>query len=104
MRRVALLALVLLLPVGAMADEPLRCGSWVVSLPTSVADLVKKCGEPAAKEVTTDDIRTSGRTGVASRVTGTTTTERWTYRTGSQSIPMVVTVIDGKVTKIERAR
>jgi len=80
----------------------LRCGSWIVSLPTSVEELLKRCGEPAAKEVTTDEIRTPGRAGVASRGTGTTTTEKWTYHAGSQSIPMVVTIVDGQVTKIGR--
>lgn len=100
MRFIAALAFVLALPAAATADEPLRCGNWVVTLPISLADLLSKCGAPAAKEVTTQDIRTGGRAGGASRASGTTTTEKWTYHSGGQSMPMIVIIVDGTVTKI----
>ena len=34
---------------------------------------------------------------------GTKITERWLYRRGTQSLPMLVTIIDGKIQSIERA-
>jgi hypothetical protein len=92
----------LALAAAASADEPLRCGNWLVAMPISLDELLRKCGEPAAKEVSAEDIRAGGKTGSASRVVGTTKTEKWTYRSGTQSIPMVVTIVDGKVTKIEQ--
>ena len=86
---------------AAAADESMRCGNWLVSVPVTVDDLLSKCGEPATKDVSTQDVRSAARGG-ASRMMGTTTTEKWTYQPDSQSLPMVVTIVDGKVTRIER--
>ncbi len=97
-----LLGLLAILALGAtaVADEPMRCGNWLIVMPISLDELLRKCGEPASREVSTEDIRAAGKAGSASRVIGTTTTERWTYRSSEQSLPMVVTIIDGKVTRI----
>ncbi len=88
----------------ASGDEAMRCGSSLVTTPISLEKLLQTCGEPAAKEVSTEDIRTIGKPGAPSRAIGTTTTEKWTYRPDAHSLPMVVTIIDGKVTKIERGK
>jgi hypothetical protein len=92
-----------LLAVGAAAsaDEPMRCGNALVTMPISLEELLSKCGEPAAKDVSTEDVRAGGKSGT-SRAVGTATSEKWTYRSSAQSQPMVVTIVGGKVTKIER--
>jgi hypothetical protein len=101
--RLAALSVVLLVGAHtAIADESMRCGDWIVSVPISVEELLRKCGDPLKKEVTTEDIRASRRSGVGSRMIGTTTIEKWTYNSGGQSLSMIVTVVDGKVTRIDR--
>lgn len=102
----ALVASLALLSVctAAPAEEAMRCGNSVVTTPISLEELLRKCGEPTSKEVSTEDIRTAGKPGAASRAIGTTTTEKWTYRSDAQSLPMIVTIIDGRVTKIERGK
>jgi hypothetical protein len=103
--RAAVLSLVFLAFAAiSSAGETLSCGNSVVTLPVSLDELLRKCGQPLRKEVTTDEIRTAVQGGVASRPVGTTTTEKWTYQRSGQSLPMVVTVVDGKVTDIERQR
>jgi Protein of unknown function (DUF2845) len=88
----------------AIADESMRCGNWIVAVPVSAEELLRKCGEPLKREVTTEDIHAPGRSGVGSRTIGTTTIEKWTYNSDGQSLPMIVTVVDGKVTRIDREK
>jgi len=88
----------------AIADESMRCGSWIVAVPVSAEELLRKCGDPLKREVKTEDIHAPGRSGVGSRTIGTTTTEKWTYNSDGQSLPMIVTVVDGKVTRIDREK
>jgi hypothetical protein len=89
---------------AAYADEVMRCGSWVIAMPISLEELLSKCGEPAKKDVKTEDVRTGTKSGHASQVVGTTTTEKWTYSPSTLSLPMVVTIVDGNVTSIEREK
>lgn len=93
-----LLYTALLLPALAGA-ETMRCGSWVVSPDTTVEDLLKKCGAPTSKQVTTEDVRARGPGG--SFKVGETVTEKWSYDRGSRSFTMVVTIVDGEVKSIE---
>jgi Protein of unknown function (DUF2845) len=87
---------------SAAADESMRCGNDIVTAPISAQELLRKCGAPAKKEATTEEVRAGGRSGT-SREVGTTTVERWTYNSGGQSLPMVATVVDGQVVKLARA-
>lgn len=95
---IAWLSAGLLLPTFAAA-ETMRCGSWVVSPETTVEDLLKKCGPPTSKQVTTEDVRARGPSG--SFKVGETVTEQWIYDRGSRSFTMVVTIVDGEVKSIE---
>jgi len=104
MRTLVLPVALLALGGVASADEVMRCGNWVIAAPISLEELLSKCGEPAQKDVVTEDVRTGAKSGRASQVVGTTTTEKWTYRPSTQSLPMVVTIVDGKVTRIEREK
>jgi hypothetical protein len=87
----------------AIADEPMRCGSWIVTSDATVEELTHKCGTPAAKAVSTADVYTPRINGNGTRKTGETTTERWTYDRGPEAFRIIVTIVDGKIRSIERA-
>lgn len=89
------------IPTLSLADS-MRCGRWVVNEETAAAELLQKCGEPQKKDITTEDVITRNPAGFT-RKTGTQVTERWYYQRSSASLPMVVTVVDGKIKSIERA-
>lgn len=102
--RHGLLSAALLLVFGtAHAGETMRCGRWVVDESATVEELLEKCGEPASKRFHEEEIRARNPDGTT-RTVGTTVTEYWTYDRGSRSFPMLVTVVDGKLRSIERAR
>ncbi|HYL69767.1 MAG TPA: DUF2845 domain-containing protein [Candidatus Dormibacteraeota bacterium] len=92
-----------LLPVTAVSDEQFRCGQWLVSSDTPVAELLKKCGEPSSKEVSSEDVRTRVAGGGTEKI-GTATKEVWHYDRGSRAEPMIVTIIDGKIESMERGK
>jgi hypothetical protein len=87
---------------AAHADH-MRCGSLLVNESTSVADLLAKCGEPKSKDVKSEDVLTRNPDTGFIRKIGTKTTERWIYQRSSGSLPMAVTIVDGKVNSVERA-
>ena len=98
-----LLALpLLLLPLGASA-ETFRCGKWLITAEMPLSELTQKCGEPSARESRTEDVKARSQHGGVVK-TGETTTEIWTYSRGSSAAPMVVTIVDGAIKKIERLR
>jgi hypothetical protein len=102
MKTASIATLLLLLPLGAAA-ETFRCGKWVITEDISVAELTNKCGPPTARESKTEDIKARNQYGLSVK-TGETTTEVWTWDRGSRAAPMVVTIIDGAIKKIERKR
>ena len=86
----------------AASAESMRCDRWVVNETVSVAELLEKCGAPTSKAVATDDvIARNAATGGMTKV-GTKVTERWVYQRSPRSLPMVVTIVDGKIQSIER--
>jgi hypothetical protein len=89
-----------LLPASATSDELFRCGQWLVSAEMPVAELLKKCGEPSSKEVSSEDIRSHVVGGGTEKI-GTTTKEVWRYDRGSRASPMIVTIVDGKIESME---
>lgn len=92
-------ALLVLIPQICAADGTFRCGSWLVSADSSVADLLKKCGKPTSQEVSTSDVRNEHGVKVA-----TSTTEIWRYDRGTVAPPMVVTIVDGQIQSIEGSK
>jgi len=97
----AALALSLVAPVAG--SEPFRCGQWIASPDMSVEELLDKCGEPTSRTVETIDVY--GHSAQGGRIkTGTSTVEKLTYDRGSQSFTMIVTIVDGEIKGIERAR
>jgi hypothetical protein len=82
-----------------LAGEQFRCGQWVVSEDISVAELIKKCGEPTRKTSNTEDVFATNLNGIRVPV-GTTTTEVWTYDRGTRLLPMIVTIVDGELKRM----
>lgn len=74
--RAFLLALLMLSAVGASA-ETLRCGSKIVDVGMSMADVQKYCGNPSSKTVEEHDVR------AGNRVVGTTQMHIWRYNRSS---------------------
>lgn len=101
----SLLIASLVLPVAAFAaDESFRCGKWIASSDMSVQEMLAKCGEPRSRERRIEDVMVRNINTGLMRKTGETVIETWTYDRGSTAAPMVVTIIDGHIKRIERAR
>jgi hypothetical protein len=92
--------ILLTLPAATWADS-MRCGKWVVSETSSSAEILQKCGEPQQKEVAKADVVSRNLAGYVTKV-GVKVTERWRYQASNRALPMLVTIIDGKVVRIER--
>jgi hypothetical protein len=95
------IAMLALLPLGAAA-ETFRCGAWIIDQDIVLEELQRKCGAPTSRASRVEDVRapnlyTGGNTKV-----GETVIETWTYELGAGKSPMVVTIVDGRVKKIER--
>ena len=100
-RVVAIAAVVVMVPSVLPADT-FRCGSKLVTQDAALSEIITKCGAPSHKEVS--EVQPTARTvnGTVQRLP-TIRMEVWTYNRGSNSLGMKVTVVDGKVTKIESA-
>src|SRR5579862_454466 len=92
-------ALLVLMPGICAADGTFRCGSWLVSTDTSVADLLKKCGKPSSEEVSTQDVENKYGAKV-----GTSTTQIWRYDRDSRPGPLIVTIVDGRIQRMRRSK
>jgi hypothetical protein len=88
---------------GTAHADFMRCGGSLVDETTSVADLLTKCGEPKSKEMKSEDVIARNPDTGFMRKIGTKMTERWVYQQSNSSLPMAVTIVDGKVTRVERA-
>jgi hypothetical protein len=98
----ALLAGILL--AGPAAAETFRCGSWIASPDMTVEELLDKCGEPTNKTVDVVDVYGPNANGAGNSKRGSVTVEKWTYDRGSGSFDMVVTIEDGVIKGMERAK
>jgi hypothetical protein len=99
--RLFLLSVILSSAAAVQADD-MRCGASLISEDNTVAELVAKCGEPAEKRATTEDINRPGGPGRAPLKVGTVVTEHWYYDRGNVGPRMVVTIIDGKIKSVAR--
>jgi hypothetical protein len=96
----AIASALLVLPFAASA-ESMRCGKWVVSETSAAAEILEKCGEPQKKDVSHEDVYSRNIHGDTYK-TGVKVTERWRYQSSNRALPMLVTIVDGKVVSIER--
>lgn len=99
MKCLALLAV--LLPLAASA-ETFRCGKWIIGQDIPLAELTQKCGMPTTRTSRVEDVRAPNQYNRGMRKVGETVIETWTYDLGTGKAPMVVTIVDGVVRKIER--
>ena len=81
----------------------MRCGKWVVNESASVSELLSKCGEPQSRDVTKDDVYMTNVNGARVKTGNVTVTERWIYQPSSQTLPMAVVIVDGKIVSLTRA-
>jgi hypothetical protein len=97
------LGLSLLLIAHAASADSMRCDKWVVNETVTPTELTEKCGAPTSKTLSTEDVMARNANTNRLYKVGTKVTERWLYRRGTQSLPMLVTIVDGKIQSIERA-
>ena len=76
--------LICLFAFNAAAEDTVRCGSKIVRVGMSAAEVLKYCGEPTRKEVEEHDVRSGNR------VIGTTQLNRWIYDRGTTGKPKVL--------------
>lgn len=95
----AMCALLVVVPRICVSDEFFRCGTWLASADMSVADLLKKCGEPSSRQISTENVY-----GARGYKVGTTTIEKWRYDRGSRAAPMMVTIVDGQIRSMKRVK
>lgn len=100
--RLALLTVIAAGVVPASADEPFRCGKWVVTSEQTLGEIISKCGEPASRTSRTEDVRVRNRNNGRMLKAGQTTVETLTWDRGPRAAAMVVTVVDGTIKSIER--
>ena len=84
-----------------VSADSMRCGKWVVNEASPVADIAAKCGEPRDKEISEHDVLGKNAAGYPIKL-GAQVIERWLYKLSPGSLPMLVTIVDGKVKSIER--
>ncbi len=101
MRTLAAAVTVFLGLTSAALAESMRCGKWVVSETSSAAEILEKCGEPQQKDISHEDAYARNALGYNVK-SGVTVTERWRYQASNRVLPMLVTIVDGKVVGIER--
>jgi len=100
-------SIVLFLGLGALGApagaETFRCGQHIASPEMSVDELIEACGEPSQRSAETVDVY--GRSAGGGRIkTGTSVVETLTFDRGNTAAAMVVTVVDGKIKSMERAK
>jgi len=92
---------VLLLPIGASADETFRCGNRIASSEMTVSELTAVCGQPNSRDSKTEEVKArNSNNGLMVKV-GETTLETWIYDRGANPA-MVVTIVDGRIKSITR--
>jgi hypothetical protein len=101
MRLFTIALLIVFGPAGTAVADSMRCGKWVVSETSAPAEVLQKCGEPQQKEETKQDVLGKNAFGNPIKL-GVQTIERWYYKPGPGSLPMLVTIVDGKIKSLER--
>ena len=67
-------AVLLVMPVGpASADEGFHCGSRIIAIGMTQAEVLEHCGAPTSKTEETAPVRSGPQ------VVGTTQSSKWTY-------------------------
>jgi Protein of unknown function (DUF2845) len=83
--------------------DTFRCGDVLVSEYSSASEIVSKCGAPTNKTVSEVQPTVRNKNGALVRLP-MVRTEVWTFDLGKGSLPMRVTLVDGKVKAVEIAK
>ncbi len=102
--RLAGILLAAALPAVPAIAESFRCGQRIATDDMTVEELLDACGEPTSKSVEVVDVYGPNVNGAGNVKRGTSTIEKWTYDFGPQTFDMVVTIVDGELKDIERAK
>jgi hypothetical protein len=97
-------ALALILLATPAAADSFRCGQRIATEDMTVEELLEACGEPTSKTVEVIDVFGPNVHGAGNVKRGESTIEKWTYDFGPQTFDMVVTIEDGVIKSMERAR
>jgi hypothetical protein len=101
------LAALALLALGcssfALADDPFRCGSKLVSTGLTKNEVVAMCGQPAERKTEEVPLMVRNANGTM-RQNGTVVVERWTYSRGNSQFPALLEFQEGKLRRIELKR
>jgi hypothetical protein len=84
-----------LLAGSVMADGPFRCGSRIIDVGMTQAEVLESCGEPTSQTTEVQEVRSTNN-----RVLGTTEIHRWTY--ASYTATRVLVFVEDKLQSIER--
>jgi hypothetical protein len=79
-----LILLACLFTAEVAAEDTVRCGSKIVRVGMTSAEVLKYCGKPSSKEVEEHNVLNAGR------VVGTTQLHIWTYDRGTVGKPKVL--------------
>lgn len=101
---IAVAAVVGLATAQPALAEGFRCGQRIATPDMTVEELLEACGEPTDKSVEVIEVYGPNAQGAGNVRRGTITVETWTYDRGSQAFAMVVTIEDGRIKKMERAK
>jgi Protein of unknown function (DUF2845) len=101
MRQLTAMLFVLSIAPFAVCAESMRCGKWVVNETAAAAEILEKCGEPQKKDISHEDVYARNALGNTNKI-GVKVTERWRYQASNRVLPMLVTIVDGKVVSLDR--
>lgn len=90
-----ILVLCLFLGTSAAAKDTFRCGSKIVTVGMTSAEVLKYCGKPTSTEVEEQDVRSGGR------VIGKTQINRWIYDRGTVGKPKILEFDQDKLQSIK---
>lgn len=76
------------------AEDTIRCGSKIVRVGMTSAEVLKYCGEPSSREVEEHDVRSGAH------VVGKTQLHIWTYDRGTVGKSKVLEFDEGKLIAI----
>src|SRR5882757_1776214 len=101
-RHIGFCAVLLVGACAAHADENFRCGQWIVSSDMTLSELMRKCGPPTSRNKRTEPVLVRNRNNGRMMKAGETSIETLTFDRGARAEAMVVTIVDGKITSIDR--
>lgn len=90
----ALVLAILLAMSSVTAADSYRCGRKLIRTGDSSADVLRVCGEPAAKDRGRADVREDG-------AIRNVPVERWHYKRSSRSLSRIVSIHRGRVVSID---